>query len=215
MSKIKSFNEYHGISESSFPRVINTMSGFVDSIASVGIMSAHNPKLLWAKSGEFEGKTPEEVAKLKASYNEYAHSQLKKELRDNNLGFHQVQGRYDATNEVALIIPNISRELITQLGIQFSQESVIWGEKGEEGEFMFYFINCKTGKIDDAVEEFYFGEEIQSRNDFFTWVKGRKFIIPFFEEEPEPVEQKPKFHKEDIYRRHPKHKGIELEGLWY
>jgi hypothetical protein len=215
MSKIKSFNEYHGISESSFPRVIKTMSGFVDSISSVGIMSAQNPKLVWEKSGEFEGKTPEEIIKLKTSYNNYAHSELKKMLRDNNLGFHQVKGRYSATNEVSLIIPNISRELMTQLGIKFGQESVIWGEKGEEGNFMFYYINCNTGKIDDAVEELFFGEEIQSSEDFFTWVKGRKFLIPFFEEEPEEIVEEPKFQKERVYQRHPKHKGLDLEGAWY
>jgi hypothetical protein len=211
MSRIKTFNEYHGISESTFPRVIQTMSGFVDSISSIGIMSAQNPKLVWDDNEEFKDKTPEELVKLKGSYNKYAHSTLKKELREKNLGFHQVFGRYSATDEIALIIPNISRELITQLGIQFNQESVIWGEKQEGGKFKFYFINCKTGKIDDTVEELYFGQEVQSRDDFFTWVKGRKFIIPFFEEAPEMKQPKPSFKKELIYQRQPKHKNRELE----
>lgn len=214
MARIKTFNEYHGISESSFPRVIQTMSGFVDSISSIGIMSAQNPKLIWDDNEEFKGKTPEELVRLKGSYNKYAHSNLKKELRNKNFGFHQVFGRYSATDEIALIIPNISRELITQLGIQFNQESVIWGEKKEGGKFEFYFINCKTGKIDDIVEELYFGEEVQSRDDFFTWVKGRKFIIPFFEEAPEPKGVKPAFQKELTYQRHPKHKK-EFEMGWY
>ena len=208
MSKIKSFNEYHNILESTFPRIIRTMRGDIESISTVGIMSAQNP-LGRKESPEYEGKTKEEIIRLKKSYNEYANNNLKNELRDNNLGFHQVLGRYEANNEISLIIPNISRELMTQLGVKYGQESVIWGEKVEEGKFMFYFINCKTMKIDDVVEEVYFGRDVQSRDDFFTWVKGRKFVLPFFEEEPVEVE-KERFFKPLIYQRHPKHRGMEF-----
>ena len=208
MSKIKSFNEYHNILESTFPRIIRTMRGEVESISTIGIMTAQNP-LAIKDSFEYEGKTEEESIRLKKSYNEYVNNNLKNELRDNNLGFHQVFGRYEANNEIALIIPNISREHITQLGAKYGQESVIWGEKVEEGKFVFYFINCKTMKIDDVVEEVYFGREVQSRDDFYTWVKGRKFVLPFFEEEPKEIEKERVF-KPLVYQRHPKHKGMEF-----
>ncbi len=185
-NKIKLFHEFHGLNESTFPRISRTMTGNVESIDTVGIMSAENPL------GEKKSK----------EFNEYAQSQLKDFLRKNNLGYHEVMGRY-GNYENSIIIPNISKNLMVHLCQIFNQESVIWAEKTSPDNMKFYYIE-QDGNIADTVDEVFLGNETQSREDFFTWVKGRKFYIPFFEENPEKKPYK-KFYKPMIYTRKAKH----------
>lgn len=185
-SKIKLFQEFHGLNETSFPRVARSITGNVESIDTVGIMSAENPM------GE---KKPEE-------YNQYAQSQLKKFLRENNYGFHEVMGKY-GNIENSIIIPNISKNLMVHLCELFNQESVIWAEKTSPKNMKFYYI-VQSGEIQDTVDEVFLNTEVQTKDDFYTWVKGRKFYIPFFESDPEKKKYK-KFFKPLTYTRKSKH----------
>lgn len=214
MSRIKSFNEYHGLMESSFPRVARTLKGDIESISSVGILTACNPMGKADDSGYTKFSDVE-----KAKYNVYMQSQLKNILREKGYGFHEVEGNYGA-NESSIIVPNISKELVTHLGIKFNQEAVIWGErKPNENKYVFYYINCNTNEIQDVVEEVFVGNEAQTKEEYYTWVQGRKFYIPFFEEQAKPKakENIKRFEKPSVYERNPKHRNtkFDMEGVWY
>jgi hypothetical protein len=185
-TRIKLFHEFHDVNETTFPRVARSISGMVESIDTIGIMTAENPM------GE---KRAEEQ-------NEYAQNQLKKLLRDNNYGFHEVMGKY-GNIENSLIIPNISKNLMIHLCQIFNQESVIWAEKTSENNMRFYYIE-QDGEVKDVVDEVFLSSDVQKRNDFYTWVQGRKFYIPFFEEGPEQKKYK-KFYKPLVYTRKEKH----------
>jgi len=185
-TRIKLFHEFHDVNETTFPRVARSISGMVESIDTIGIMTAENPM------GEKRAK----------EQNEYAQNQLKKLLRDNNYGFHEVMGKY-GNIENSLIIPNISKNLMIHLCQIFNQESVIWAEKTSENNMRFYYIE-QDGEVKDVVDEVFLSSDVQKRNDFYTWVQGRKFYIPFFEEAPEQKKYK-KFYKPLVYTRKEKH----------
>ena len=78
---------------------------------------------------------------------------------------------------------------MTEAGKYFNQESVIWGEKTGEDKFVFEYIEGdKTMQKRDAV---LFDDEVQAREDFFSQERqsaGRKFFIPFFDEQYEMEE---------------------------
>jgi hypothetical protein len=67
----------------------------------------------------------------------------------------------------------------------------------------FYYIE-QDGEVKDVVDEVFLSSDVQKRNDFYTWVQGRKFYIPFFEEGPEQKKYK-KFYKPLVYTRKEKH----------
>lgn len=187
MGKIKLFQEFISLNETSFSRVARIMKGDVESIDSVGIMTAENPM------GE----------KTSVEFNEYQQSELKKILRENNYGFHEVMGKYGNT-ENSLIIPNISRNFMIHLCELFNQESIIWADKIGDNTMRFYYIE-QDGNVVESVDEVFVGSEAQSREDFYTWVQNRKFYIPFFQQKEKPKEHK-RFFKPNIYQRGEKHK---------
>ena len=87
------------------------------------------------------------------------------------------------------MVPNITREDAIEAGKRFEQEAVIWGEKKGEGQFVFEYIEGdKTIQRRDVVLH---DEDTQSREDFYSQERqsaGRKFLIPFFDEEYEMTE---------------------------
>jgi hypothetical protein len=186
MEKIKLFHEFIAINETTFSRIAQTMKGLVESIDTVGIMTAENPM------GE----------KMPPEYNKYMLSELKRILRDNNYGFHEVMGKY-GNIENSLIIPNISKNFMISLCEKFDQESIIWGEKIEDNKMRFHYIE-QDGTVIESIDEIFIGEEAQKRDDFFTWVQTRKFYIPFFQQKDKPKEKKT-FFKPRVYQRNVKH----------
>jgi methenyltetrahydromethanopterin cyclohydrolase len=94
------------------------------------------------------------------------------------------------------MVNNMTKGMAMKLGNQFQQESIVFGERFDDGDkvgMTFQLIityNC-TG---DAPVGTVVGERKvfigrQDENDFYTEVKGRKFQIPFFDVEHE-VERK-------------------------
>ena len=87
------------------------------------------------------------------------------------------------------MIPNITRHDITEAGKYFNQESVIWGEKTGDSQFVFEYIEG-----DDTIQKrgvALFDEEVQDREDFFSQERqsaARKFYIPFFDDQYEMEE---------------------------
>jgi hypothetical protein len=157
---------------SGFARVKNIMMGAVNSVKTVGIITAENPKGKQA--------TPE--------YNEKNQSKLKADLKSLGLGYIQIKGKYNVL-ESPFVVPNITRDDVINLGLKYGQESIIYGEK-EENENEVYFkwqlIFCEEGTVEKTTySNVSNDEDLKSRDDFYSAVKGRRFIFPFYSDKKE------------------------------
>jgi len=155
-----------------YPRIKNMMMGAVDSVKTVGILTAENPK------GE----------QTASEYNKEKQAELKADLRSLGLGFIQIKGKYNVL-ENPFVVPNITREDTIKLGIKYVQDSVIFGEK-QENENEVYFkwglILCEGEIVDRTTYSNVSNDsDLISRDDFYSAVKGRRFIFPFFSDKEE------------------------------
>ena len=160
------------LNESGFNRIRNILQGKVASVNTVGFMTGENPM----------------AQKLSGKENRKLNKQLMEFMRERGYGPIRIRGRF-GNKERSLMIPNITREDMVEAGQHFNQESVIWGEKTDENKFVFEYIEGdKTLQKRDAV---LFDDDVQSREDFFSQERqsaGRKFFIPFFDEQYEMEE---------------------------
>jgi hypothetical protein len=186
MKHIKYFSNY--VNESSFSSVNRILQGNRDSVDTIGILTAFNP------DGE---KAPDEQ-------NEYSQGLLKNELRNMGFGYIKALGCYGVPEE-SLIVPNISREIIIQLGNKYNQAAVIFGEKISKNEMAYDYI--EGNKVIETKYEVNTTNDVQNLDDFYTLVKGRKFQIPFFPQIEEKNPKKERHLKTKVYKRHPKHKA--------
>lgn len=157
------------IKESGFSRVRGMMMGMVPSVNTIGIMTAENPDAM---------ATP-------AKRNKQLNKSLMKALRQMNYGPIPIGGSF-GQKENSFLIPNISRDELGKLGVEFGQEAVIWAEKqkGKEGPFMRweYMEGMNTVQTREVSLG---GSGVQDKEDYYSEKDGRKFIIPFFDDDYE------------------------------
>tara|TARA_R110000765_G_scaffold70595_3_gene136879 strand:- start:4080 stop:4778 length:699 start_codon:yes stop_codon:yes gene_type:complete len=169
----KVLNEWRKfINESGFNRIKNILQGNVASVSAIGFMTGENPM----------------AQKMSSKENRTLNKELMAWMRERGYGPIRIRGRF-GNKERSMMIPNITREDMAEAGKYFNQESVIWGEKTGEDKFVFEYIEGdKTMQKRDAV---LFDDEVQAREDFFSQERqsaGRKFFIPFFDEQYEMEE---------------------------
>jgi len=72
---------------------------------------------------------------------------------------------------------------LIKLGEKYKQHSVIFGQKkNDNGEIIFLWELIKGKKvIKTSYETITNSEELEIRDDFFSAIKGRRFRIPFFD----------------------------------
>lgn len=152
---------------SGFPRVKNIMMGAVDTVDTVGIITAENPM------GQAAPK----------SYNMEMQNKLKQDIRSLNLGFIQMTGSY-GTKESPFIIPNINKQDLIKLAEKYNQESVIFGDKEFDGENNYFRWDYVEGgkPLSTVYKNISNDRDVESREDFFSAVKGRRFYFPFFDD---------------------------------
>ena len=152
-----------------FPSLINTLAAERENIKTIGMMTAENPM---AKQ-----VTPEE--------NKKRNEELESALRQMNLGYRKIRGKF-GNYENSFLIPNITKEEIIELGNRFEQKSVIWGERVQD-KFVFSYIEGDT--TIEQRDVVLFGSDVQKRDDLYSQSsKGpEKFVIPFFDEDYEIV----------------------------
>jgi hypothetical protein len=164
------------LNESGFNRIMDILTGNVPSVDSVAFMTAANPNAQETPSSE----------------NILLNKQLAKWLRSRGLGFIRIRGKFGGP-EKSFIVNNITKAETIIAGLEFDQEAVIWGEKTFDSEglpagFKFYYIEGEDVKQErDIVLS---GEEVQNREDFYSQERqsaGRKFLVPFFDEDYEIV----------------------------
>ena len=170
-------NENMELDESGFSRVKQMMHGLVPSVNTIGILSAGNP------SG----------ANLSAEENNKRHQMLKDRLRTYGMGFIEPYFGLYNMKEKSLIVPNISKNELIKLSNIFGQESCIFGVKNKDEQGVYFkweYIEHGVTQGEQTVYTNLAGEDVQSSENFYTQVKGRKFKIPFFDDdkykEPRP-----------------------------
>lgn len=160
------------LNESGFNRIKNILQGNVASVDTVGFLTGENPMAQKMSSGE----------------NRDLNKELMAWMRERGYGPIRIRGKF-GNKERSMIIPNITREDMVEAGQYFNQESVIWGEKTGEDEFVFEYIEGdKTMQKRNVV---LFDDEVQAREDFYSQERqsaGRKFYIPFFDDQYEMEE---------------------------
>lgn len=159
------------VGEGGYSRVMTSMRGSVPKIKTIGILTAHNPC-----ANEL---SPEE--------NKRRNAQLEKELGSYLFGFRKVKGKY-GTEEDSFLVNNITKKQLLQLGNDYNQESVIFGEYFEEGEeygMNFSMIRTHNCDTDEPVGTIMGIRKVfidrNNSDNFYSEIKGRKFQIPFFE----------------------------------
>mgnify|MGYP003636470035 FL=1 len=164
--------EVHGekrviVYEAKFSHIRQIMMGVIPSIDTVGILTGENPG----------GQRADRKA------NRESMKALERDLRGMNYGFHKIQGKF-GSDENSMLVPNMTRDDAVALGIKYGQEAVIWGEKlADDNNDPFFRFSYIEG--DDTVQNrdvSLSGTEVQTRDDYFSQAKGRKFFIPFFDD---------------------------------
>jgi hypothetical protein len=160
------------IQESGFNRIINILQGKVATVTTVGFLTGENPM----------------AQKMSSRENRDLNKELMAWMRERGYGPIRIRGKF-GNKERSMIIPNITRADMVEVGKYFNQESVIWGKRTEEDRFIFEYIEGdKTIQKRDVV---LFDDSVQAREDFYSQERqsaGRKFYIPFFDEEYEMEE---------------------------
>ena len=158
------------LKEAGFSRIRQIMLGQVPSVDSVALLTAQNP------AGK---KAPPEV-------NNRLMKQFKSDLSDSEAGYTNIAGKF-GEKENSVMIMNISRDDTVALGKKFGQLSIIWGNKlrdeNDEPFFRFEYIegHTTTQTRDLSIS----GKSVEDREDLYSEKGGRKFVIPFFEDEYE------------------------------
>jgi hypothetical protein len=164
------------LNEAGFARTRQAMTGVVPTIETIAFLTGENP------GGE---PAPRAV-------NKENNAALEKRLRAGNYGFRKIKGKFGSP-EKSFMVMNIPRSEATALGQDLGQESIIWGRREEDEEgayFNFEYIEGETTIQTRQVSMS--GRDVQDRDDFYSQVKGRKFLIPFFDDEYEGASMKVK-----------------------
>jgi hypothetical protein len=149
--------------ESGFSRIAQIMSGLVPTVKTFTIVTWENPM----------------IKELTKKENEERNNKLKEILNKNSYGYRQITGKY-GNIENPFFIMNITEKDTIDLGKQGEQQSVIHGIIIKEFDVTFKMIFCFTNEV---YERHIWKSKDKAVNDLYSVYKGKKFYIPFFDEE--------------------------------
>ena len=158
--------------EGGYASVLKIMRGLVPTINTLAFLTAGNPN----------GKSADSAKNVQAN------EELEKRLRSMNLGFKKIKGHYGEP-ENSFFIPNINKDEALDLGKQYNQETIIFGEKSTDSKdgkscdgmtFSLIYTDHRYGQTYAQKDVFV---NMDSADDYYTKVKGRKFQIPFFDDD--------------------------------
>jgi hypothetical protein len=155
-----SIDERSGLS-----RIHNMMNAKVNSVHTVGILTAENPMN--------KPLSPEENNKRMES--------LYSDLKGLGLGYIKIKGMYNRP-EKSIIIPNVSLNIAKALSSKYEQESFIFGKKNISGDksLMKFELRDINDNVIDTKSITLSNDSVDSYDDFYSSIKSRKFVIPFF-----------------------------------
>jgi len=158
--------------EGGYASVLNIMRGLVPTINSLAFLTAGNPN----------GKSADSATNFQAN------EELGKRLRSMNLGFKKIKGHCGGPDN-SFFIPNINKDEALELGKQYNQEYIIFGEKSTDTKdgksydgmtFSLIYTDHRYGQTCAQKDVFV---NMDNADDYYTKVKGRKFQIPFFDDD--------------------------------
>jgi hypothetical protein len=150
--------------------------GMVPQVDEVAILTAWNPN----------------SEQLPRDENNQRNKELFRDLKTAGYGPVKIKGKF-GNFERSFLVPNMSKSNVVELGQQYGQDAVIWGSKaeGEESDVKMIFQYLENGQVQDARDVVLVGthehgegevEDVQTKKDYYSEKAGRKFVIPFFDE---------------------------------
>lgn len=165
---VGSFKEYvttveaRLLTEAGFSKLSQIMAGLVPSVRTFAIITWENPM----------------GNKLPRSENEIKNRKLEEHLRRGVYGFRHIKGKYGNV-ENPFFIMNISRKDAVEIGRQGKQESIVFGNVHSPYDITFKLIYC----FEDKTYERHVWKSLDKDvGDFYSEYKGKKFVIPFFDD---------------------------------
>lgn len=166
MLRLMESNKALDLNESGAVRALIAMRWLVPNIKTIGFISAENPN--------GEPATP--------AYNRKATKDLRTELSDGQWGYQAMKGKY-GTEENSFFVRNIRKDDLLRMGSNYKQESVIFGEKFVDKDYTgmtFQMIYSTPERFGEIAGEMKVYVNRDNAKDFFSKIKGRKFMIPFY-----------------------------------
>lgn len=155
--------------ESGFSRLMQIISGLVPSVKSFAIVTWENPKNI----------------PLPAEENNKRNEELKGQLARGAHGFIQIKGKYGKL-ENPFVIMNIPESEAIALGENGynseKQESIIYGIVNAPQDITFKLIYTDGSGSPTLIRHVWTTLDVQGKTDYYSEYKGRKFIIPFFDD---------------------------------
>jgi hypothetical protein len=153
------------IMEGGYSKMMRILRGLDKSVTSMGIVTAENPK----------------AQALPSSENKKRNYELEKKLRENGIGYFQIRGKYGSL-ENPFFVENVSRDQMVDLAREADQESVIWGRSlsPEYDGFQFELVGQDGSTLSSRRVALRVGSD---QEDFYSEYKGRRFSIPFFDDD--------------------------------
>jgi|10_taG_2_1085330.scaffolds.fasta_scaffold01644_9 hypothetical protein len=162
----------------------------------VAIMTPENP-LEWKGVAEYDSgdESGEGLARRNAE-NANRRKNFEDVLEEQGYKLYSIGGSY-GDPENSYIVPNMPKEMVIELGKKWGQDSVIHGNRTEEGSMEYSMLKTSEGgRLDQAAGIRYgviHGPKADARNDLFSSYNGVKFYIPFYDdvesEQPDQPEQ--------------------------
>lgn len=161
--------EQYILNEAGYSRLMRVLSGLVPSVKTFAIITWENPM-----------NKP-----TNRTFNKKANERFKNILKDGHFSYRHIKGKYDNFENPFLIL-NISLKQAKHLGFEygdFKQESIIYGKRFENksnGEVGVIFKMIYSDNRPPQIRRVW--KSTDSDNNYSEY-KGRKFQIPFFDDE--------------------------------
>ena len=171
------------LDESGYARTVNTIIGIVPNIDTFAILTAENPNTVQLSSEE----------------NKKRNDKLQQQLSNKHYGYRKVKEKY-GNPENTFFVPNITKSDAMFLGKEWEQNTVIFAEKVYKEENNKSYKGMKIDLLWTFPKKEYCNVEStryvfinnNDREDYYSIVKGRKFYIPFYDDENEVNDEKGK-----------------------
>lgn len=184
---LKESVEPFGKTSAGYPRLMQIMMGQIPTVTTFGIMSPENP--------QGQEATPEHNRKER---------QRLKDILKNRYGYVVHSGFYGSF-EHAFFIMNISYKTLYEMAQEFDQETFIYGEvtRGETPQVEFKLVKAADGRVEGS-RKIVWGEPTakavhnqklergEKEPEFYSISHGRKYLIPFFDDDFTPTSEQAK-----------------------
>lgn len=163
-----------------YPRIMQIMNGLVPSVHTFGIMSVDNPQNTPLPATENNKRREKFRTELREKRKEEREEAFREELNHSHYGYIQHNGRYGGFEKAFFIMNARLEDMVSWCDTSyFDQESFIYGEVNHlKKEVLFTLF---SGAIPGPQRKIVLFLDAGTQN-YYSEYKGRKFVIPFFDD---------------------------------